>query len=137
LALQTFGLWNYTEFPYKSLDETTENPYIYMQTIVETPTFQKAAVKVGLTEGEITAVAEKLARDPEAGEMIPGSGGCRKVRVAGRGKGKSGGYRLITYYGGKDIPVYLLTIYSKGDRVNLSDQQVKAMKVFIKTAIKK
>jgi hypothetical protein len=78
-----------------------------------------------------------LARDPEAGEMITGSGGCRKVRVAGRGKGKSGGYRLITYYGGKDIPVYLLTIYSKGDRVNLSDQQVNAIKVFIKTAIKK
>jgi hypothetical protein len=78
-----------------------------------------------------------LARDPEAGEMITGSCGCRKVRVAGRGKGKSGGYRLITYYGGKDIPVYLLTIYSKGDRVNLSDQQVNAIKVFIKTAIKK
>ena len=108
-----------------------------MQTVVETLTFKKAAAKVGLTEDEISSIVEALARDPEAGEMIPGSGGCRKVRVAGRGKGKSGGYRLITYYGGKDIPVYLLTIYSKGDQVNLSDQQVKAMKVFIKTAIKK
>jgi|SRR5579863_6607570 hypothetical protein len=107
-----------------------------MQTVVETLTFEKAAAKVGLTEDEISGIVEVLGRDPEAGEMIPGSGGCRKVRVAGRGKGKSGGYRLITYYGGKDIPVYLLTIYSKGDQVNLSDQQVKAMKVFIKTAIK-
>ena len=108
-----------------------------MQAVVETLTFKKAAAKVGLTEDEISGIVEVLARDPEAGEMIPGSGGCRKVRVAGRGKGKSDGYRLITYYGGKDIPVYLLTIYSKGDQVNHSDQQVKAMKVFIKTAIKK
>lgn len=107
-----------------------------MQTVVETAAFQKAAAKVGLKEDEVSAIVEMLARDPEAGEMIPGSGGCRKVRVAGRGKGKSGGYRLITYYGGKVIPVYLLTIYSKGDRVNLSDQQVNAMKVFIKTEIK-
>jgi hypothetical protein len=67
--------------------------------------------------------------------LIPGSGGCRKVRVAGRGKGKSGGYRLITYYGGGEIPVFLPTVYSKGDLVNLSDAQVNAMKHFIKKTI--
>jgi len=49
-----------------------------------------------------------------------GTGGARKVRFAGRGKGKSGGYRVITFFGGDDIPVFLLNVFSKGERANLS-----------------
>lgn len=49
-----------------------------------------------------------------------GTGGCRKVRVAGRGKGKSGGYRTITFYSGIGIPVFLITVFSKGERANLT-----------------
>ena len=46
---------------------------------------------------------------------------CRVSQcLAGRGKGKSGGYRLITYFGGADAPVYLLTVFSKGERDNLT-----------------
>jgi hypothetical protein len=41
----------------------------------------------------------------------------------GRGKGKSGGYRIITFYGGEDIPVFLLNVFSKGDRVDLSQAE--------------
>lgn len=108
-----------------------------MHTVVETPTFNKAADRVGLKEADVTAVIEMLARHPEAGEIIQGSGGCRKVRVAGRGKGKSGGFRVITYFGGNDIPVFLLTVFSKGEMGNLSDEQVNAMKVFIKNTIKR
>ena len=55
--------------------------------------------------------------------MIKGTGGARKVRFAGRGKGKSGGYRIITYYGGEDLPVFLLNVFSKGDRVDLSQAE--------------
>jgi hypothetical protein len=51
---------------------------------------------------------------------MPGTGGARKVRFGGRGKGKSGGYRVITFYGGSDIPLFLLDIYGKGSRANLS-----------------
>jgi hypothetical protein len=51
-----------------------------------------------------------------------------KVRFAGRGKGKSGGYRVITYFGGGDIPVFLLNVFSKGDRVNLSKAEVNALR---------
>jgi hypothetical protein len=55
-----------------------------------------------------------------AGDEIPGTGGCRKLRVAGRGKGKSCGYRTITFYSGESMPVFLLTVFSKGERSDLS-----------------
>jgi hypothetical protein len=47
-------------------------------------------------------------------------GGARKVRIAGRGKGKSGGYRVITFYAGVRFPVFLLALYAKGERANLT-----------------
>jgi hypothetical protein len=69
-----------------------------------------------------------LADHPEAGDEIGGTGGARKVRVAGRGKGKSGGYRVITFYSGEDVPVFLLAVYSKGDRANLSKAERNELK---------
>ncbi|HWY63228.1 MAG TPA: type II toxin-antitoxin system RelE/ParE family toxin [Rhizomicrobium sp.] len=76
-----------------------------------------------------------LARHPDAGDLIKGSGGCRKVRIAGRGKGKSGGYRLISFYSGVNIPVFLLTIYSKDAMGNLSNAQVNTLKLLTKELI--
>ncbi len=61
-----------------------------------------------------------IASNPEAGNEIAGTGGARKVRVAGRGKGKSGGYRVITFYSGKDVPVFLMAVYSKGGKATLT-----------------
>jgi len=51
-------------------------------------------------------VVEMIASNPEAGNEIGGAGGARKVRIVGRGKGKSGGYRVITFYSGKDVPKF-------------------------------
>lgn len=73
-----------------------------------------------MSEAERDTVVETVANRPDIGDDIPGTGGARKVRVAGRGKGKSGGYRVITFYSGKDIPVFLLAVYSKGEKANLS-----------------
>ncbi len=50
----------------------------------------------------------------------PGTGGARKLRFAGRGKGKSGGYRVITFFSGSDIPVFLLNVFAKGEKVDLT-----------------
>jgi hypothetical protein len=58
-----------------------------------------------------------------AGDVMPGTGGARKVRFAGRGSGKSGGYRVITFYAAHDIPVFLLDVYSKDAQANLSQAQ--------------
>ncbi len=54
---------------------------------------------------------------------MKGTGGCRKVRVAGRGKGKSGGYRVITFFTGKALPVFLLSVFGKGEKSNLTDAE--------------
>ncbi len=72
-----------------------------------------------------------IANNPEAGDEIGGTGGARKVRVAGRGKGKSGGYRVITFYSGKDVPVFLLTVYSKGEKANLTKAERNELKAIL------
>ena len=69
-----------------------------------------------------------IANNPEAGNEIGGTGGARKVRVAGRGKGKRGGYRVITFYSGKEVPVFLLAVYSKGEKANLSKAERNELK---------
>ena len=59
---------------------------------------------------------------------VPGTGGARKVRFAGRGKGKSGGYRVITFYSGSEVPVFLITLFAKGEKVDLTQAERNAMK---------
>lgn len=91
-----------------------------MHAVVETPTFLRAADREGLTEAERATIVDRVAVDPAAGDEIPGTGGCRKLRFAGRGRGKSGGFRLITFFSGVDVPVFLITVYSKGRRADLT-----------------
>jgi hypothetical protein len=73
-----------------------------------------------LAEAERADIVTLIAQSPDAGEVIPGTGGCRKLRIPGRGKGKSGGYRLITFYTGAGLPVFLLALFGKGERSDLS-----------------
>jgi hypothetical protein len=99
-----------------------------VHTVVETPAYLADAKAAGMTVAEREAVVEMVASRPLAGEEIPGTGGARKIRVAGRGKGKSGGYRVISFYSGEDFPVFLLTTYSKGERANLSKAERNELK---------
>lgn len=71
-------------------------------------------------EEERTAVIDLIAANPMAGDVMPGCGGARKLRVARPGKGKSGGYRVVTYYAGADVPVFLLTVFPKNMKTNLT-----------------
>ena len=98
-----------------------------MQTIAESPEYLRECKRLCVSENEQDAIKTMLAANPRAGDEIPGCGGARKVRVAGRGKGKSGGYRVVTFYGGVDVPVFLLTIYGKGDKANLSQAERNAL----------
>lgn len=91
-----------------------------MHTVIETPAYLASARDADLSDEERDNIVAYLARHPDAGELIPGTGGARKLRFAGRGKGKSGGYRVITFFADDDIPVFLLDIYGKGARANLS-----------------
>lgn len=99
-----------------------------VQTVVETPEFLAAAKAAGMTEAEKDHAIDHLARQPDAGSVIPGSGGARKVRIAKSGGGKSGGFRVITYYTDADHPVFLITVISKGRRSNLNRAQTNAIK---------
>jgi hypothetical protein len=94
-----------------------------VHTVVETPTFIAAAVKAGMTNDERMTAITIVALNPSAGDIVAGGGGIRKIRVPGRGKGKSGGYRVLTYYMTEDEPVFLLSVLNKSKTANLSDAQ--------------
>jgi hypothetical protein len=91
-----------------------------MHAVAEMVGFAEDAKAAGMSAAELVVLVDRLARDPQAGEMIVGTGGARKVRVPGRGKGKSGGFRVITYYAGADLPVFLVMVFSKGQRADLT-----------------
>jgi hypothetical protein len=108
-----------------------------MHAVVETPSFLRDARNAGLTEEERAAVVWYLAMHPNAGDEIRGTGGARKIRFAGRGKGKSGGYRVITFYSGRDVPVFLLNVFAKGDRVDLSQAERNEMRTMLATLVRR
>jgi hypothetical protein len=91
-----------------------------VHTVIRTPTFLADAAHAGLSEDEQAEIVGEISKNPFAGVLIQGTGGCRKLRFAGRGKGKSGGYRTVHYYAGDDVPVLLLALINKGESANLS-----------------
>jgi hypothetical protein len=106
-----------------------------LNTVAYTQAFLSQAKEEGMTEEEILAVETLLSANPSAGTLIVGSGGCRKVRIAGRGKGKSGGYRVVTFFAQRAMPVYLIAVLSKGSRENFTEGEVAAMAVFAKRTL--
>jgi hypothetical protein len=95
---------------------------------METEAFARQAAKVGLTEDERHEIAGLLSEDPRLGELIPGTGGARKFRFAKAGMGKRSGYRIISYFAADDVPVFLLDVLDKGDRLNLSQDEKNQLK---------
>lgn len=96
-----------------------------MHAVLSLPTFTRQAQREGLDENEVLAIEAFLAANPQAGDVIRGTGGLRKVRFPGRGKGKSGGYRTVHFYAGDDVPVFLLGIYGKGRKADLTPAERK------------
>ena len=94
-----------------------------MQTVIETPSFLRDAQTAGLSDQERMEIVDFIAHNPMAGAEIRGTGGARKVRFAGKGKGKSGGYRVITFYSGDDIPAFLLNVFAKNEKTDLSQAE--------------
>jgi hypothetical protein len=84
--------------------------------VLETPVFRRDAVGVGLSDDNLALIINAIAADPMSGDLMPGTGGARKLRFAFGGKGKRGGIRTIYYYGGGDVPIFLLAIVKKGER---------------------
>ena len=93
-----------------------------MQTVAEVPEFIRRARRL-LSEKERESLIEFLALRPKAGVLIRGTGGLRKLRWARQGRGKSGGARIIYYYFDETIPLYLLSIFAKGEKSDLSQRE--------------
>lgn len=100
-------------------------------TVAETATFVRDAERQRLPSQARQDIVESVARNPTQGDEIQGSGGIRKVRFAGRGKGKSGGYRALVAYLGTHMPVYLLALLSKGERANFTAAEIAAFKAVV------
>jgi len=106
-----------------------------MQTIVELPEFLKRSDKL-LSEPERTSIINYLASHPASGDIMQGTGGIRKLRWSAHNKGKSGGVRVIYYFHHESIPLFLLTIFGKGEKANLSKSERNDLAKFTSLLVK-
>ncbi len=86
------------------------------------PGFTRTVRKL-MTEDEFTAFKEYIANHPKEGEVIPETGGVRKIRWAVGGKGKRGGARIIYFYVTQAAVIYLLEVYTKSTKENLTNAE--------------
>lgn len=101
-----------------------------MSRVAETNYYASRAKKL-LDEEDRRAVRDILKIDPFHGSVIPGSGGVRKMRYALPGKGKSGGVRVIHYYKAADDMVFLLDVYAKNRKENLTKSEINDLKKLV------
>jgi hypothetical protein len=96
---------------------------IRLQTVVELPEFIRRA-SILMSEAERLGIVDYLAANPEAGLSL--GGGLRKVRIPRDGGGKSGGYRTIYVFGGTHMPLFLVTVFAKNEKDNLTKAELAA-----------
>jgi hypothetical protein len=89
--------------------------------VVETPEFLSATRKL-MNEGERALLVDYLAYNPTAGDLVPGTGGVRKLRWGLEGRGKRGGARVIYFHHNAGMPLFALTAFAKNEQADLSQQ---------------
>ena len=94
-----------------------------MQTVVELPEFRRLA-KTIMSDSEREAMIDWIAANPGGGTSL--GGGLRKVRIPRDGGGKSGGFRTIYVFGGRHMPIFLVTVFAKSQRANLTQKEQAA-----------
>jgi hypothetical protein len=85
-----------------------------------------------MTEDDLQALQNFLLENPEVAPVIQGTGGVRKLRWAREGRGKSGGLRTIYIDMRASAHIYLLTVFGKGEKADLSSDEKKAIKAYVK-----
>lgn len=100
-----------------------------MQAVIRTSTFLSDAKAAGLSDDDQSHIVLEISKNPTAGALMEGTGGCRKLRFAGKGKGKRGGFRTVHYYAGDDVPILLLALISKGEDENLSKAERNELRI--------
>ena len=104
-----------------------------MRTVAETEIFQRYADAVW-KDGDREKFVNWIAANPEAGAIITGSGGCRKVRWGTSGQGKRGGARII-YFLHSDLTIWLLIVYKKAKFDNLSTSFIVQLRKAVQDAL--
>jgi hypothetical protein len=98
--------------------------------VAETALFVRQAATLW-DEGEREAFVDFIAANPEDGDVIPDTGGVRKVRWAIGGTGKRGGARVVYYFRNVDRPLYLLMVYAKARREDLTPDEKRAVRKLV------
>ena len=96
-------------------------------TVIETPSFLRDAKKL-LNDDEREALISFLASTPKAGQLIKGTGGIRKIRWAREDSGKSGAHRVIYFFHCMEIPLFILNIFTKNEKANISQAERNELK---------
>jgi hypothetical protein len=94
---------------------------------IETSVFSRLVADL-LSDDEYSEFQQVLAENPRAGDVVPDTGGLRKVRVAAKGKGKRGGARVIYYHVSAEFQIRLLLIYAKGIQEDLTPEQKRILR---------
>jgi hypothetical protein len=101
-------------------------------TVAETSVFLRQAERLW-AEDERAAFVDYIARNPEAGDLVPDTGGIRKVRWGRSGSGKRGGVRVVYFYHDDTMPLYLLLIYAKAQRENWTQDEKRRAHSLVST----
>ena len=104
-------------------------------TIAETEPFQRKIAGL-LSSTEKSELIAYLSMRPQAGVLIRGTGGIRKLRWARIGQGKSGGVRVIYYFHNPEMPLYLLTVFGKNEKANISAEEKNILAKAVKNLLK-
>ncbi len=99
--------------------------------VTELPGYRRRADEL-LSDAEQAAVVDVVAYEPTRGDLIAGTGGLRKLRVASSGGGKRGGARVVYYFYNVDFPVLLVALYAKNEKADLSAQEKKKFAALVK-----
>jgi hypothetical protein len=102
-----------------------------MHTVVETPACLSDAERLFSTE-EREAIVDRIAANPECGVVIPGTGGIRKVRFGFGGRGKRGGARIIYFLQGDEVPIFMLAVFAKNEKADLTPRERAGLATSIK-----
>lgn len=102
---------------------------------VETPVFTRELQDL-MSDDDYRGLQSALLLRPEAGALIPGGGGLRKVRWGVAGTGKRGGLRLIYYWQKAEDCIYMLLVYRKSRQEDLTPQQLRVLRKLVKESLK-
>jgi hypothetical protein len=102
--------------------------------VIELPGYRRRADEL-FSADEQDAIVDLIAYQPTCGDLIPGTGGLRKVRVGRGGSGKRGGARVIYFFYNADFPVLVMALYAKNEKTDLSVREKKEFAAYAKEAV--